>query len=149
MKILIAGSMKMSDEMALEVFHTILRIKIDENTIIVGDNRSGIDRVVIDMACAMSVPTVTYGIDPEPRHIFKDSGCPFVRQEYKQVKTESTGYKAYGERDRFMCDIADKGYFIWNGASKGTKAGYEYMKSLGKPAFLMEFSFLPNDGRAR
>lgn len=132
--------MKMTDQMVLVAIDEILQVKIDQNTIIVGDNPSGIDRVAIDMACAMSVPTVIYGIAPEPRHIFKGSGCPFARQEYRQVKTEFKGYKAYGERDRYMCNTADMGVFIWNGASKGTQAGYDYMLSLGKKAYLKEFS---------
>ena len=38
-----------------------------------------------------------------------------------------------------MADLADRGLFLWNGASKGTSAVYEYMQSLDKPADLRTF----------
>jgi hypothetical protein len=39
-----------------------------------------------------------------------------------------------------MAKACQRGLYIWDGKSSGTRTGYDYLKSLGKTAHLMNFA---------
>jgi hypothetical protein len=51
-------------------------------------------------------------------------------------------YQAHGytQRDRYLAELADRGLFLWNGISSGTKAAHDYMLTLKKPVHLLMFT---------
>jgi hypothetical protein len=48
-------------------------------------------------------------------------------------------FDRYHERDRYMVDQCERALFVWNGDSRGTKAGYDYAVLRGKEAHLISF----------
>jgi len=134
MKLLIAGSMK-STPQALSYTYRVVERAIECNyEIIVGDNPSGIDRVVIQACDKLEVAHYVY-------HLRKPRFSMFFSVPIKKF----AGYDGvdasnrWKKRDRFMVDDADIGMFIWNGYSAGTKAGYDYMQSLNKECWIKTY----------
>ncbi len=110
-------------------------------TIIVGDNPKGVDMAVIQECRRLKTKALVVGITNFPRN----GGC----SHGSYIKIERDTYRAaggylldrYHTRDRWMVDNANVGMFIWNGDSRGTKDGYDYMLSRHKLAHLITFKF--------
>jgi len=110
-------------------------------TIIVGDNPKGVDQAVIQECRRLKAKVLVVGITNFPRN----GGC----SHGSYVKIERDTYRAaggylldgYHTRDRWIADNANVGMFIWNGDSRGTKAGHDYMLSRHKEAHLVTFKF--------
>ncbi len=108
-------------------------------TIVVGDNPKGVDMAVAQECRRLKANVLVAGITNFPRN----GGC----SHGSYVKVERDTYRAAGgyllnghhTRDRWMVDNATLGMFIWNGDSRGTKAGYDYMLSRHKEAHLIAF----------
>jgi len=125
-RLLIAGSREASPEML-----ALAKRKVTQGElIIVGDNPKGVDAAVIEECDRLCLELLVFGITLQPR---KGSNHSSKYQQVKVPKNISAA-EAYRLRNRQMIDYADHCIFIHNGNSPGTKAGYEYAKSLGKSA---------------
>jgi len=125
-RLLIAGSREASPEML-----ALAKRKVTQGElIIVGDNPKGVDAAVIEECDRLGLELLVFSITLQPRRGSCRSG------RYRQVKVPKTisAAEAYRWRDRKMIEYANHCIFIHNGSSPGTKAGYEYAKSLGKSA---------------
>ena len=128
-RLLIAGSREASPEML-----ALAKRKVTQGElIIVGDNPKGVDAAVIEECDRLGLEVLVFGITLQPRR----GSC--LSGRYRQVKIPKniSAAEAYHRRDRQMIDYADNCIFIHNGSSPGTKAGYEYAKSLGKSAEIL------------
>lgn len=128
-RLLIAGSRRASPNM-IEYTRRVVARAIEMGwEIVVGDHPDGVDAAVVQ-ACQQQAyhQVIVVGITPQPR----SGGVPGAR--YVQIA------KTYAERDQLMAKASDQGIFIWDGASSGTKQGYAYLQSLGKPAHLLNFA---------
>lgn len=124
MKTLISGSRDIPDLTQLMV-QVIARLHETEDELIVGDNAHGIDQLAIYYAYRYDVPTTVYGCQRKSRARL------YPNQEYVfNIRWN------YTERDRWMVKEADRGIYIWNGQSKGTKAAYDFAHALGITAHL-------------
>lgn len=98
-------------------------------TVVVGDNPKGIDRAVIDECSRLKAKFVvvaanetryTGSAEVRPEGLFEiEGGSVVVHQNV-----------SYAQRDQIMVTLAHKSLFIWNGESKGTKAGYDFAVEL-------------------
>ncbi len=138
--ILIAGS-RYANREALDYARRVVRRAHQlGHTIVVGDNPKGVDMAVVQECRRLKAKVLVVGVTNRPRN----GGC----SHGGYVKVERDTYRAagghlydrYHVRDRWMVDNSTRGMFIWNGDSKGTKAGYEYMVSRQKEAHLMTFA---------
>jgi hypothetical protein len=127
-KLLIAGSRKASTEMLDLAMHAVRRAAFRGWAIVVGD-AEGVDLAVIEAAQRENVPYVIYGITARPRN---------GHGEYVRIEGD------FLARDRYMAQNADRGFFVWNGHSKGTIYTFNYMRKLKKPCDLRTF-----DGKAK
>jgi ribonuclease HI len=108
-------------------------------TILVGDHPKGVERAVVQECRRLKAKVVVVGVTNGPRN----GGC----EHGSYVKVERDVYRSvggrlldkYAVRDRYLADQAERGVFIWNGESDGTKAGYTYMTERGKTAHLATF----------
>lgn len=108
--------------------------------IIVGDSPKGVDMAVVQECRRLKAKVLVVGVTNKPRN----GGCPHGNY----VRVERDTYRAaggqlldrYQVRDRWMVDNAQRGIFIWNGESRGTKLGYDYMVSRKKAAHLVTFT---------
>jgi len=130
--LVIAGSRKATKAM-YKYTDAIVDRAIENNWMIyVGDNPNGIDRQVLK-SCN--------------RKGYKDITVISVAGENRSLRAEYDGekpgnqyrYEEYHARDMEMLRLADIGIFIWDGKSKGTKAGFDFMVQLGKEAHLANF----------
>jgi hypothetical protein len=137
--LLIAGSRYVPRE-ALDYAHRVVkRAHRLGYTIVVGDHPKGVDMAVVYACRQLKAKVLVVGMTNRPRN----GGC--LHGNY--VKIERDLYRAasghlfsgYHTRDRWMVDNAHLGIFIWNGTSRGTKAGFDYMVSRKKEAHLMTF----------
>jgi ribonuclease HI len=138
--ILIAGS-RFANREALDYARRVVR-RVHQlgHTIVVGDNPKGVDMAVVQECRRLKAKVLVVGVTNRPRN----GGC----SHGGYVKVERDTYRAagghlydrYHVRDRWMVDNSQRGVFVWNGDSKGTKAGYEYMVSRQKEAHLMTFA---------
>ena len=109
-------------------------------TILVGDNPKGVDKAVVQEVKRLKAKAIVFGIANFPRN-----GGVGPSQYVKVTNDMYTGmngsrFSAYHARDRYMVDMAQTGLFIWDGDSKGTKAGYDYMDGrANREAHLKEF----------
>src|SRR5258708_23502047 len=139
-RLLIAGSRHANAEMRQTASQAVARAKANGWMVLVGDNPKGIDAAVIDACDAMGVNVMVFGVTTQPR---KGNQRP---DSYWRVDTkfEPDGDympgKAYTERDRYMIDLCDRAFFIHDGLSRGTKAGYDYGVSAAKPADIRGFT---------
>jgi hypothetical protein len=139
-RLLIAGSRQASADMLQIARQAVARAKANGWLVLVGDNSRGVDAAVIDACDEMGVNVMVFGVTAHPR---KGSQC---LGSYWRVDTKfeaDEGYvpgQAYTERDRYMVDLCDRAFFIHDGFSRGTKAGYDYAVCLAKPADLRVFA---------
>ena len=140
MHLLIAGS-RYANREALEYARRVVRRAHQlGHTIVVGDNPKGVDMAVVQECRRLKAKVLVVGVTNNPRNGGAAHGS--------YVKVERDTYRAagghlfdrYHVRDRWMVDNTTRGMFIWNGDSKGTKAGYEYMVSRQKEAHLVTFA---------
>ena len=138
--IMIGGS-RYANREALEYARRVVR-RVHQlgHTIVVGDNPKGVDMAVVQECRRLKAKVLVVGVTNRPRN----GGC----SHGGYVKVERDTYRAagghlydrYHVRDRWMVDNSQRGVFVWNGDSQGTKAGYEYMVSRQKEAHLMTFA---------
>ncbi|MDX2139461.1 MAG: ribonuclease H [Chloroflexota bacterium] len=138
--IMIAGS-RYANRAALDYARRVVR-RVHQlgHTIVVGDNPKGVDMAVVQECRRLKAKVLVVGVTNNPRN----GGC--AHGGY--VKVERDIYRAagghlfdrYHVRDRWMVDNSQRGVFVWNGDSKGTKAGYDYMVSRQKEAHLVTFA---------
>jgi hypothetical protein len=138
--IMIAGSRYANREALDYARRVVRRVHQLGHTIVVGDNPKGVDMAVVQECRRLKAKVLVVGVTNNPRNGGTAHGS--------YVKVERDTYRAagghlfdrYHVRDRWMVDNATRGVFIWNGDSKGTKAGYDYMVSRQKEAHLMTFA---------
>ncbi|MEZ4672314.1 MAG: hypothetical protein R3E39_30780 [Anaerolineae bacterium] len=138
--IMIAGS-RFANREALDYARRVVR-RVHQlgHTIVVGDNPKGVDMAVVQECRRLKAKVLVVGVTNRPRN----GGC----SHGSYVKVERDTYRAagghlydrYHVRDRWMVDNSQRGVFVWNGDSQGTKAGYDYMVSRQKEAHLMTFA---------
>ena len=140
MHIMIAGSRYANREALDYARRVVRRVHQLGHTIVVGDNPKGVDMAVVQECRRLKAKVLVVGVTNNPRN----GGC----SHGSYVKVERDTYRAagghlfdrYHVRDRWMVDNSQRGVFVWNGDSKGTKAGYEYMVSRQKEAHLITFA---------
>jgi ribonuclease HI len=138
-RLLITGSRDASPAMFHLARQAVERARANGWLVLVGDNPRGIDATVIDACDALGVNVLVFGTAARPR---KGSQRP---ETYWQVdvsrpeEEDFSTFAAYAARDRYMIELADRVFAIWNGTSRGTKAGYDYAIKSGKPADLRLF----------
>lgn len=137
--LLIAGSRAVSGE-ALDYARRVVRWAHHLGyTMVVGDNPRGVDLAVVLECRRLKANVVVVGVTRYPRN----GGC----KHGSYIEVERDTYRAAcgrlldGDtaRDRYMVDMCQRGVFVWNGESSGTKAGYDYMVRRGKEAHLITF----------
>lgn len=137
--IMIAGSRDASGEMLDYARRVVRRAHQLGHVIVVGDNPKGVDMAVVRECRRLKAAVVVVGVANFPRN----GGCRHGRY----LKVDRDLYRAgggrlldkYTVRDRYMADMCGLGMFIWNGDSRGTKLGYDYMVSRQKEAHLIPF----------
>ncbi len=141
--VMIAGSRYANREALDYARRVVRRVHQLGHTVIVGDNSKGIDMAVVQECRRLKAKVVVVGITNSPRN----GGCK--HGEYAKVESDTYRaanghlYNRYHTRDRWMVDTAQRGVFIWNNESKGTKAGYDYAMQRGKEAHLITFENKP------
>jgi ribonuclease HI len=138
--ILIAGSRYANREALDYARRVVRRVHQLGHTIVVGDNPKGVDMAVVQECRRLKAKVLVVGVTNRPRN----GGCShggyikIARDTYRAASGHL--FDRYHVRDRWMVDNAQRGVFVWNGDSKGTKAGYEYMVSRQKEAHLVTFA---------
>ena len=138
--IMVAGSREASGEMLKYTRRVVRRAHQLGHVIVVGDNPKGVDLAVVRECRRLKAAVVVVGVANFPRN----GGCRHGRY----IKVDRDLYRAgggrlldqYAVRDRYMADMCGLGLFIWNGDSRGTKLGYDYMVSRQKEAHLIPFT---------
>ena len=138
--IMIAGSRYANREALDYARRVVRRVHQLGHTIVVGDNPKGVDMVVVQECRRLKAKVLVVGVTNRPRN----GGC----SHGGYIKIERDTYRAagghlydrYHVRDRWMVDNSQRGVFVWNGDSQGTKRGYDYMVSRQKEAHLMTFA---------
>ena len=142
--ILIAGSRHATRDMLACARRAVQRAHQLGWTIVVGDHPKGIDLAVVQECRRLRARVIVAGIASFPRNY----GCRhgryvmITRDLYRSAGGDLLG--GYTARDRWMVDNCQHALFVWNGASPGTKAGYDYAVQRGRPAHLIRF-----DGRTQ
>ena len=142
-KLLIAGSRFPIIGMREYAIRCVLRAKSLNWDIIVGDNPSGIDKIVIDTCYDNKVKhSVFYSQIIGLRYHSETSNVVGIDSgiQYENPKSTISRLREFTYRDRRMIINADKCMFIWDGISKGTQNGWEYCKDVNKPGWLKDFS---------
>jgi uncharacterized phage-like protein YoqJ len=124
-KLFIAGSRQATPAMLDTAYRAVQRAKELSWTVIAGDNPLGVDAAVLRACEELEVPIIVIGIAAQARN---------GAEQYMRCPARN-----YTGRDRYLADHADRGLFIWDGRSRGTKNGHDYMLSLGKTTHLMTF----------
>jgi hypothetical protein len=136
-RLLVVGSRHATPDMLNKAGTVVERARANGWAILVGD-ADGVDTAVIAACNRVGVNYAVFGISTRPRsQAFRDIEAGGTGRYIRHIPHKSGDYSA---RDRFMVDVADRVLCLWNGTSKGTKAAYEYAKSLGKPVDLLTFS---------
>jgi ribonuclease HI len=138
-RLLIAGSRYATREAIHYARRVVRRAHELGCTILVGDNPKGVDMAVVQECRRLKADVIVVGVTNGPRN----GGC--THGSY--VKVDRDTYRSvggrlldrYAVRDRYLADMAQRGVFIWNGQSAGTKAGYDYMVGRGKETHLVTF----------
>jgi ribonuclease HI len=137
--LLIAGSRDATAEMLDYARRVVRRAHEKGYMIVVGDNPKGVDYAVVQECRRLQAKVIVCGIANYPRN----GGCK--HSEYIKVERDiyragkGRLFEAYHARDRYMADMSDIGIFVWDGESRGTKAGFDYMDRRGKDAHLINF----------
>lgn len=138
--IMIAGSRYANREALDYARRVVRRVHQLGYTIVVGDNPKGVDMAVVQECRRLKAKVLVVGVTNSPRN----GGCShggYVKVERDTYRAAGGNlYDRYHVRDRWMVDNSQRGVFVWNGDSQGTKAGYEYMVSRQKEAHLITFS---------
>jgi hypothetical protein len=143
-RLLITGSRMASPEMLTTAHQAVERAMSNGWMVLVGDNPHGVDAAVIDACDELGVNVLVFGISQRPRKGSQRDGTYWqVDLKRPDDDEEQATFAGYAARDRYMVDLADRVFALWNGTSKGTKAGYEYAVQSGKSADLRTFQ-LPN-----
>jgi len=124
-KVLITGSRNCSLEMIVYAKQIVKQAMEAGDEIIVGD-ADGIDKYVIAECDIKGVPVSVHGAYSRMR-----------RRTLTGTNCIHSGN--YTERDQLMAQKCDVCYAVWDGQSKGTKATYDFAKSLGKGVCLKSF----------
>ena len=128
-RLMVSGSRRASANMLEYARRVVAKAAEYGWQIVVGDNPDGVDaEIVKECNRRQYTNVVVVGIAKEPRN----GGVTGSR--YVQIG------KSYSERDQLMAKASDRGLFIWDGKSPGTKKGYGFIRSLGKTAHLMDFA---------
>jgi hypothetical protein len=123
MRLMIAGSRQATPDMLAAADRTVRQAIFRGWEIMVGDNPQGVDAAVVSACKRYGANCLVAGTTRKPRN----NGYPY----------QPMG-KNFPERDRLLCELSDVGVFIWNGKSKGTRAGIRYMSdALNKPALVL------------
>ena len=136
----IAGSQRATPEMLNYARQAVQRAHDLGYTVLVGDNCYGVDQAVVKACQRLGVPVIVAGVDNLPRN----GGCrggQYVKVDrdlYRSAKGQLLN--RYTVRDRWLADQATMGLFIWNGESRGTEAGYQYMQLRNKECWLKTFA---------
>lgn len=130
-RLFITGSRQATPAMLRTAYRAVQRAKEHGWAVLTGDNPQGVDAAVVRACDRLGVDVTVIGIARRARN--GDSERPNSR--YICYQTSS-----YTQRDRYLAGMADRGLFIWNGASRGTKTVHDYMATLDKPVHLMTFS---------
>lgn len=139
--VLIAGSRKATPEMLDYVRMMVHRAHEKGHAILVGDNPLGVDNVVVQECRRLKAKMLVAGVAEFPRN----GGGRYPDAQYVQVERDtvrgSSGFllEAYTVRDRWMVDNSQHQVFVWDGKSRGTKAGYDYAVQRGKKPYLKQF----------
>ncbi|MCC6976519.1 MAG: hypothetical protein IT322_21120 [Anaerolineae bacterium] len=136
-RLLITGSRHATPEMLEMAQRAVSRAKEKGWMVVVGDNPQGVDAAVIDTCDALGVKVLVCGTTREPRKgsIRPDSYWQVVVEV--PLDEEYPQFRLYSTRDRWMVDMCDRMLAIWNGQSRGTKAGYDYARQIHKTVNLI------------
>ncbi len=138
-QVMIAGSRYATRPMLDYARKVVRRAHAKGYTILVGDHPKGVDRAVVEECRRLRAKVIVAGISHRPRN----GGCShgsYIRVDRDTYRAMGGDWlNAYTARDRWMVDNATLGVFIWNGESRGTKQGHDYMVSRGKEAHLVTF----------
>lgn len=138
-RLLITGSRHATPDMLDMARRAVARAKANGWMVVVGDNPQGVDAAVIDACDAMGVNVLVCGTAPQPRKSSQRAES-YWRVDVKQRADEAySAFEAYAARDRWMVNMCDRMLAIWNGQSRGTKAGYDYARKIHKTANLVTF----------
>jgi ribonuclease HI len=128
-RLYVAGSRYASSNMLEYARRVVARAIENSWTIVVGDNDQGIDNEIVREANRLDYSNViVVGIAHQPRNGGVKGG------RYIQYGNR------YIDRDRAMARASDRGLFIWNGRSRGTRQAHAYMKARDKKVHLLDFS---------
>ncbi|MCB9460166.1 MAG: ribonuclease HI [Anaerolineaceae bacterium] len=137
--LMIAGSRTATSQMLAYARRAVRRAHDRGYTVIVGDNPKGVDMAVIRECRRLKTPVIVAG----PSNFPRNGGCKHGQYVMVHPDTYSAAngrrLNRYTVRDRWLADTAQIGLFIWNGASPGTKAGFDYMIGRNKDAHLINF----------
>jgi hypothetical protein len=141
-RLLIAGSRHASSEMLQTAYQAVARAKANGWIVLVGDNPQGVDAAVINACDALHVNVMVFGVAARPRKGSKQPDT-YWRVDTNFQSDDDDDYmpaSAYTERDRYMIDLCDRAFFIHDGFSRGTKAGYDCAISSAKPTDIRVFT---------
>lgn len=129
-RLLIAGS-RLANQAMIDYSKRCVSYAISQGwTIVVGDNAKGVDQSVVD-----ELNQIQY------RHVIVVGVAHKARNKGVSAGKYVRYGKNYRERDQAMARASNRGVFIWNGDSPGTKHGATYMQNLAeKTVHLMNFS---------
>lgn len=130
-RLFIAGSRRATPAMLRTAYRAVQRAQQLGWTVLVGDNPQGVDAAVVRACDELGVDVTVVGIACQPRN----GGSQRPGSRYIQHQAHN-----YTQRDCYLADQADRGLFIWNGSSPGTKAVHDYMGTLDKPVHLLTFA---------
>ena len=138
--ILIAGSRYANREALDYARRVVRRVHQLGHTIVVGDNPKGVDMAVVQECRRLKAKVLVVGVTNRPRNggVAHGGYVKVERDTYRAAGGHL--YDRYHVRDRWMVDNSQRGVFVWNGDSQGTKRGYDYMVSRQKEAHLMTFA---------
>jgi hypothetical protein len=128
--LLISGSREASPVMLEYTVAVVKRAAFRGWGVIVGD-AEGVDAQVITTCKSLPLPFHVFGITTQPRN-----GGPLEPGQYTQI------HGSYPDRDRAMCDVADRAIGIWNQRKIrcGTVLTIRAAARLEKPTDLIGFA---------
>lgn len=138
-RLLITGSRHATPEMLDMARRAVTRAKSNGWMVLVGDNPQGVDAAVIDACDALGVNVLVCGTAPQPRKGSQREGSYWQVDMKRRDDDDATLFDGYAARDRWMIDLCDRMLAIWNGQSRGTKAGFDYARQIRKTANLVTF----------